>query len=83
VNNQSGRCIDIPNWDIADGAVTPMDLRECYGGTNQKFAAKGLIEEASTGECLDVDEASFADGTQVITWPCNPNDKAQPWYFSP
>jgi alpha-glucosidase len=81
VNSQSGLCLDVPGWNLIDG--THLDIAACTGSTNQKFATDGLIEEASTDLCLDVYNASFADGTAVITWPCNANDKAQPWYFAP
>jgi hypothetical protein len=42
-----------------------------------------FLVSRNTGNCLDVEGAGTANGTRVLTWPCNPDADNQKWAFNP
>ena len=77
VGQGSGRCIDITSYGTADG--TPVQLWDCGGNWNQKWARTGsTFVNPQTGKCLDVAGGGTANGTQVRLWSCN-GTGAQQW----
>jgi hypothetical protein len=77
VGQGSGRCIDITSFGTADG--TPVQLWDCLGNWNQKWALTGsAFVNPQTGKCLDVAAGGTANGTQVRLWSCN-GTGAQQW----
>lgn len=66
-----GRCLESPLHSDPTDAVFQWP---CHGGSHQKwyleYAADGyyLIRSEYDGDCLDVYNASAANGTSVIAW---------------
>jgi hypothetical protein len=69
----SQQCVD-PMAGAANGV---LELAGCFEGAEQLFtfqpAASGAytVVDKQTGDCMDVFNASTADGAQVVHWPCN------------
>ncbi|MFC4149966.1 ricin-type beta-trefoil lectin domain protein [Micromonospora mangrovi] len=77
VGQGSGRCLDIAGNPGTDG--TPVQLWDCWGGTNQKWTRTGsTFVNPATGKCLDVASGSTANGARVQLWTCN-GTGAQNW----
>ncbi|MCI4066206.1 RICIN domain-containing protein [Micromonospora sp. R77] len=77
VGQGSGRCLDIAGNPGTDG--TPVQLWDCHGGDNQKWARTGsTFVNPATGKCLDVASGSTANGARVQLWTCN-GTGAQNW----
>jgi len=77
IGKASGRCLDLKDFGTADG--TPVQLWDCLGAANQKWAASGgQFVNPQTGKCLDVAAGSTANGAAVRLWSCN-GTGAQQW----
>jgi beta-glucanase (GH16 family) len=69
---QSGRCIDIPAGNSADG--TKLDIWDCStSGAHHRwdFPADGTVR--SLGKCMDPAWAGTANGTEIQIVACNGN----------
>jgi hypothetical protein len=78
VAGNSGKCIDVPNSNFADGQA--VQLYDCNGTAAQKVgfeAATGEIK-SSNGKCFDVAGSNSNNGTVVQLWACN-GTAAQRW----
>jgi hypothetical protein len=70
VGAAAGRCIEVPGSSTTNG--TQLQLRDCNGGSNQKWTAtsgKQLMVYGS--KCLDASGQGTANGTAAIIWDCN------------
>ncbi|WP_436500087.1 family 20 glycosylhydrolase [Actinokineospora sp. HUAS TT18] len=83
VNQASGRCLDLPASNTANG--TQPALWDCHGGANQKWTltATGELRATVNGvtKCLDVNGGATADGTSIIIWDCH-GGANQRWTFN-
>ncbi|GAA3119278.1 hypothetical protein GCM10010466_07680 [Planomonospora alba] len=63
----SGRCLDVPNSNTADG--TQLQLWDCHGGTNQRWTLTPSQElRVLGGECLDA--AGTGNGARIQIYSC-------------
>ncbi|RSM65512.1 carbohydrate-binding protein [Actinoplanes sp. ATCC 53533] len=70
VGGQSGRCVDVPDGTTTNG--TQVQLRDCTGGTNQRWTqTPGKQLTVYGNKCLDASGAGTANGTMVIIWDCH------------
>ena len=69
-NDNSGRCLDVPNATQTNG--TQVTLWDCNGGGNQQWTVNTTRQIQVYGsKCLDAEGASTSAGTRVIIWDCN------------
>lgn len=69
-NDNSGRCLDVPNASQNSG--TQVTLWDCNGGANQQWTVNTTKQIQVYGnKCLDAEGAGTAAGTRVIIWDCN------------
>ncbi|MEU0797625.1 non-reducing end alpha-L-arabinofuranosidase family hydrolase [Amycolatopsis sp. NPDC005961] len=65
----SGRCLDVPNANQADG--TSLQIYDCSGGANQQWTSTNAGQlTVFGGKCLDVPGGATA-GTRVQIWTCH------------
>ncbi|MDX3189834.1 non-reducing end alpha-L-arabinofuranosidase family hydrolase [Streptomyces sp. MN03-5084-2B] len=66
----SGRCLDVPNANQADG--TAVQIYDCSGGAGQQWTstASGQLTVFG-GKCLDVAGSGTTAGTRVQIWTCH------------
>ena len=76
VSTSSGRCLDVPNSNTANG--TQPIIWDCNGATNQKWTVSGQTLQ-TLGKCLDAPIGATA-GTKVEIWDCNGGTNQQ-WTF--
>ena len=69
VGSQSGRCLDIPASETANG--TAVELWDCNGGTNQNWTLTSSNQLQVLGKCLDVAGQGTTSGSKVQLWDCN------------
>jgi hypothetical protein len=75
-NDNSGRCLDIPNASQTNG--TQVTLWDCNGGGNQQWTVNTAKQIQVYGsKCLDAEGAGTAAGTRVIIWDCNSGTNQQ------
>ncbi|MBW6439162.1 ricin-type beta-trefoil lectin domain protein [Actinoplanes hulinensis] len=67
VSAASGRCLDVPNGNTANG-IQPA-IWDCNGGANQRWTTTGQTIQA-VGKCLDAPLNATA-GAKVQLWDCN------------
>jgi alpha-galactosidase len=67
VSASSGRCLDIPNSNTANG--TQPVIWDCNSGNNQRWTVSGQTLQA-LGKCLDAPTNATA-GTKAQIWDCN------------
>ena len=67
VSDASGRCLDVPNSNSANG--TQPVIWDCNGGANQRWTVSGQTLQA-LGKCLDSPLNATA-GSKVQLWDCN------------
>jgi Glycosyl hydrolase family 59/Ricin-type beta-trefoil lectin domain len=68
-NDNSGRCLDIPNASTTNG--TQVTLWDCNGGSNQQWTVNTTKQIQVYGnKCLDAEGAGTSAGTRVIIWDC-------------
>src|SRR5207302_5168724 len=84
-------CVDDTNWSQSAG--NRMQIYACQGGvgglsnTNQEWREISgplnfpvtLLQNLTSGMCLDVQGDSHNNNTPAIQWPCNFADSAQQW----
>lgn len=68
VSKQSGRVLDIRNWNPKDGGI--VEIWDWNGGANQQWqiGADGFIRSVMNQHVLDVKGALARPGTAVISW---------------
>ncbi|MEU7871949.1 RICIN domain-containing protein [Dactylosporangium sp. NPDC049140] len=67
VSVASGRCLDVPNANTANG--TQPIIWDCNGATNQRWTISGQTVQA-LGKCLDAPLNGTA-GVKAQLWDCN------------
>ncbi|GAA2512999.1 lipase [Winogradskya humida] len=67
VGSASGRCLDVPGSNTANG--TQPVIWDCSGGANQRWTATGQTLQA-LGKCLDSPTGATA-GSKVQLWDCS------------
>jgi alpha-galactosidase len=67
VSTSSGRCLDVPNSNTANG--TQPVIWDCSGANNQKWTVSGQALQ-SLGKCLDAPTGATA-GAKAQLWDCN------------
>ena len=67
VSAASGRCLDVPNSNTANG--TQPVIWDCNGGANQRWTLNGQTLQA-LGKCLDA-PLNAAAGAKAQLWDCN------------
>ncbi|MFD5831277.1 beta-1,3-glucanase family protein [Lentzea sp. NPDC060358] len=75
VSDWHGKCIDVPNWNFADGQR--LIVWNCTGGTNQKFEFVGGTLRTENNKCMDVAWGSTANGAAVQLATCSGNPAQQ------
>lgn len=75
VSQLSSRCIDVPNWNFADGQR--LITWDCAGGTNQRWQQVGGTLRSQNGMCMDVAGGGTADGTPIQIARCSGNPAQQ------
>ncbi|GAB2980146.1 beta-1,3-glucanase family protein [Saccharothrix stipae] len=70
-----GKCVDVPNWNFADGQR--LIVWDCTGGTNQRWEATGGTLRTQNGMCMDVAWGSTANGAPVQIARCSGNAAQQ------
>jgi beta-glucanase (GH16 family) len=78
-SNLSGRCIDIPAANPADGAR--LQTFDCNGTAAQQWTFNGDGSVTSMGKCMDAAAAGTANGTPIQLANCN-GGGAQKFAFS-
>jgi alpha-galactosidase len=76
VSSSSGRCLDVPNSNTANG--TQPVVWDCNGAGNQRWTVSGQTLQA-LGKCLDAPSGATA-GAKVQIWDCNGGTNQQ-WTF--
>jgi hypothetical protein len=76
ISNWHNKCIDVPNWNFADGQR--LIVWDCHDGTNQKFALDNGALRTENNKCIDVAGGATGNGTPVQLYTCN-NSGAQKW----
>ncbi|GAA2677983.1 MULTISPECIES: beta-1,3-glucanase family protein [Actinosynnema] len=79
VSDWHGKCVDVPNWNFADGQR--LIVWDCTGGTNQKFEWTGGQLKTDNNMCVDVAWGSSTNGAAVQLAACSGNG-AQQWVLS-
>ncbi|MGX6605867.1 family 16 glycosylhydrolase [Micromonosporaceae bacterium Da 78-11] len=70
-SNFSGRCIDIPGGNAADGAR--LQMWDCNGSTAQKWTANSDGTLRGLGKCMDPAGGALTNGTPIQLVTCNGN----------
>ncbi|MEU4443288.1 beta-1,3-glucanase family protein [Actinosynnema sp. NPDC050801] len=70
-----GKCVDVPNWNFADGQR--LVVWDCTGGTNQEWEATGGTLRTRNDMCMDVAWGSTANGAPVQIARCSGNAAQQ------
>ncbi|MEV7331463.1 family 20 glycosylhydrolase [Micromonospora sp. NPDC093244] len=65
----SGRCIDVPGSNTADG--TAVNLWDCNGGGNQTWTHRNDGTLTALGKCLEPANGSLTDGTSIVIRTCS------------
>jgi hypothetical protein len=88
----SNSCIDDTNFSLSWG--NRMQIWGCVNNSNQhwrvlvgqswSFALDGvvLLQNQTSGLCLDVWQRNGSNGTPIVQWPCNFNDRGE-WIMTP
>jgi hypothetical protein len=87
VHAVSGKCIDLPSWNTADG--TQMHIQTCNGSTAEDWYFKETAAGAKTGlilgygdKCIGVIGNTTANGSQVAYYGCGSSSNAgQKWEY--
>ncbi|MFC5286699.1 beta-1,3-glucanase family protein [Actinokineospora guangxiensis] len=74
-SNWHNKCIDVPNWNFADGQR--LIVWNCTGGTNQKWQFTNGTLRTENNKCMDVAWGSVADGAAVQIATCSGNPAQQ------
>jgi alpha-galactosidase len=68
VSAASGRCLDVPQSNTANG--TQPVIWDCSGAANQRWTSTGTGTIQALGKCLDAPIGAVA-GARVVLWDCN------------
>jgi len=84
VEGLAGKCLQ-PGGETPMGN-TRLEIGPCGGLEDRwepstSFPNGFRLEHASTGQCMDVEDASSTDGTPLILYPCN-SQANQAWTFN-
>ncbi|WP_229796429.1 beta-1,3-glucanase family protein, partial [Saccharothrix coeruleofusca] len=79
ISNWNNKCVDVPNWNFADGQRLVM--WDCTGGTNQAWEFVGDTVRTRNNMCMDVAWGSRDNGAAVQIATCSGNP-AQQWVLS-
>ncbi|GAA4258995.1 glycoside hydrolase family 64 protein [Dactylosporangium darangshiense] len=74
-SNWNGKCIDVPNWNFADGQR--LIVWNCTGGTNQKWTFADGTLRTENNKCMDVAWGSTANGAAIQIADCSGNAAQQ------
>ncbi|MET7392414.1 beta-1,3-glucanase family protein [Dactylosporangium sp. NPDC005572] len=74
-SNWHGKCIDVPNWNFADGQR--LIVWNCHGGTNQRWTFTGGTLRTENNKCMDVAWGSTANGAAIQIANCSGNPAQQ------
>jgi hypothetical protein len=74
-SNWNGKCIDVPNWNFADGQR--LIVWSCTGGTNQKWTFVDGTLRTENNKCMDVAWGSTANGAAIQIANCSGNAAQQ------
>ena len=77
VSTASGRCLDVPNGNTANG--TQPIIWDCSGAANQRWTVSGQSLQA-VGKCLD-SPTNAAAGAKAQLWDCHGGANQQ-WNFN-
>jgi streptogrisin C len=75
VSNWHNKCIDVPNWNFADGQR--LIVWDCTGGTNQRWQWVNGTLRTENNKCMDVAWGSTANGAAVQIATCSGNPAQQ------
>jgi hypothetical protein len=75
VSDWHGKCVDVPNWNFADGQR--LVVWNCAGGTNQAWEFTGGTLRTENNKCMDVAWGSTANGAAVQLATCSGNAAQQ------
>jgi hypothetical protein len=75
VSDWHGKCIDVPNWNFADGQR--LIVWNCTGGTNQAWQFTGGTLRTQNNKCMDIAWGSTANGAPVQIATCSGNAAQQ------
>jgi non-reducing end alpha-L-arabinofuranosidase len=76
VGGQSGRCLDDPNGNTANG--TQLQLGDCNGLSPQRWTYDTSSRQLTVlGKCMDANGRGTTNGTLVIIWDCNGQNNQQ------
>ncbi|GIG61574.1 hypothetical protein Lfu02_59460 [Longispora fulva] len=78
-NTGSGRCLDDPAGNTANGTRTIV--WDCHGATNQRWTATAGKALTIGGKCLDAFGGGLVPGTNAILWDCHGGANQQ-WTFT-
>ena len=67
--NESGRCIDVPGANPADGAR--LQVYDCNGTAAQQWTIGSDGTVRALGKCMDAAAAGTANGTAIQLYTCN------------
>ncbi|MFC7534188.1 ricin-type beta-trefoil lectin domain protein [Actinoplanes sp. GCM10030250] len=65
----SGRCVDVPSANPADGAR--LQIYDCNGTAAQRWELASDGSVRSLGKCMDAAAAGTANGTAIQLYTCN------------
>jgi len=78
-NLNSWKCMDNQGSTTAGAQIAQWD---CVGSSEQLWniipsQPVWIIQNQYSGQCLDVYQGRYQNGTKVVQWPCNTGDSAQ------
>ncbi|SCF21053.1 Ricin-type beta-trefoil lectin domain-containing protein [Micromonospora purpureochromogenes] len=75
VSNWHQKCVDVPNWNFADGQR--LIVWDCHGGTNQRWEFVNGTLRTQNNKCMDVAWGSTANGAAIQIATCSGNPAQQ------
>ncbi|MDB5106436.1 MAG: hypothetical protein JWP91_4125 [Fibrobacteres bacterium] len=74
----SGKCVEVPNASLSDGAV--LAQMPCNGSLKQQWKLQSpsagiwKLVSAVSGKCADVSGNSYSNGAKIHQWGCHTGD---------
>jgi hypothetical protein len=75
VSDWHGKCVDVPNWNFADGQR--LIVWTCTGGTNQAWEFTGGTLRTENNKCMDVAWGATTNGAAIQVATCSGNAAQQ------
>lgn len=75
ISNWHNKCIDVPNWNFADGQR--LIVWDCTDGTNQKWEFVNGTVRTENNMCMDVAWGSVDNGAAIQIATCSGNPAQQ------